>query len=504
MMRAVSGIVLTILIASCATPPETPPAEPFMQQWRDKAEASPGYSPPVHKRQIPLPEVRSQMEATAVKQVDNPPPLPTKKITLKMHKTDITVLLRALARAVDQNLMISGNVRGAISINVSQAPWDQVFLSILDTQGLVYERKGDIIRIITAEDKENRLQQLDKDSAIKLKQRELEQVDPLVTHVVSIQFADPAALKDNLSALLTKGKDAKSHGNIMLDETTHSLIIQASLNDLKRMIALIEEIDRPIPQVQIEAHIVETTTEVARQLGVQWGGVAEGDVWVYPGSNSTGVLGSTLSSEGIDPTSGFAVNFPADLTSGMGFTLGVAAEKIGSSLLAAQLSALQTDGKLNILSSPSITTMDNREALIESGDSVPVQSVEDNDVKIEYRDAVLSLKVTPHIIDGKAIKLTIDTTKDELDFTRTVAGNPTIVTKKATTSIILFDGQTTVIGGLNKETRAEDKSGVPFLEDIPLLGYLFKSRGTRNKMEELLIFITPRILNTRNGLTQHP
>ena len=177
-----------------------------------------------------------------------------------------------------------------------------------------------------------------------------------------------------------------------------------------------------------------------------------------------------------------------------GFSLGYVAEAIGENILAVQLSALQRDGKLNILSNPSITTLDNQQAIIESGKEVPFQTVEDGEVKISFKKAVLSLKVTPHVIDEKTLKLIINTHKDELDFANQVQGHPTIITKNAQTSVILFDGQTTVIGGLNKETSSNSETGVPWLKDIPLLGHLFRSRSNQKDMEEVLIFITPHIL----------
>ena len=153
----------------------------------------------------------------------------------------------------------------------------------------------------------------------------------------------------------------------------------------------------------------------------------------------------------------------------------------------------------SLASSPSITTLENQSAIIESGSKVPIQTVEDGDVEIRYEDAVLKLEVTPYVIDKSNLKLKILTNKDELDFTRTVAGNPTIITKKAETNVILSDGQTTVIGGLSKETASESESGVPWLKDIPGIGFLFRSRGKSSSMEEVLIFITPYILEERPG-----
>jgi type IV pilus assembly protein PilQ len=468
--------------------------QPFFQDWRVRAERSKGYSPSPRKREIVFPE----MEPSAADKVDALlKSLPKNKITLKMHKTDVTVLLRALVRAVDQNIMINESVTGKISINVHQSPWDQVFLSVLKTQGLAYEWEGDIIRVVTPEDKANHLEQLVADSKIKEKERELEMNSPLLTRVVQIDFGDAGKLKENLEKFLSQKDEGTPIGNIMVDEDTNALIIQAMQRDFKQIVSLIEALDKPTPQILIEAHVVEATSETARQLGIQWGGLArDGNAWIYPGANSSGVIGENVS-PGIDPTSGMAINFPSNLTNEtntLGLTLGFALQEVGSQILAVQLSALETEGKLNILSSPSITTLDNQSAFIEAGDEVPFQTVENGEVKIEYKKAVLSLQVTPHVIEGETLKLKVVTSKDELDFTREVLGNPTIVTKKAETNVILFDGQTMVIGGLKKDTKSDQESGVPGLKNIPLLGHLFKGTQKTHKMEEVLIFITPHIL----------
>ena len=159
----------------------------------------------------------------------------------------------------------------------------------------------------------------------------------------------------------------------------------------------------------------------------------------------------------------------------------------------------QEEGKLNILSKPSITTMDHHKATIESGKEVPFQTVEDGEIKIEFKKAVIKLEVTPHVVNNKIVRLEILTHKDELDWTKTVGGNPTIITKNAETKVNLYDGQTTVIGGLNKEKILENESGIPWLKDVPGLGMLFKSQGDSADMEELLIFITPHILKEKNS-----
>ncbi|MGB5749695.1 MAG: type II and III secretion system protein, partial [Desulfobacterales bacterium] len=142
-------------------------------------------------------------------------------------------------------------------------------------------------------------------------------------------------------------------------------------------------------------------------------------------------------------------------------------------------------------------TLDNQTAFVESGADIPYQSVEDGEVKVEYKKAVLRLEVIPHVIDGDTLKLEVIVNKDEPDFSRTVGNNPTILTKKAETKVIQNDGQTIVIGGLSKESSFRNDTGTPFLEDIPGLGYLFKRKGSADQMEELIIFITPHILKPR-------
>jgi type IV pilus assembly protein PilQ len=418
---------------------------------------------------------------------------------MRMHQTDVTVLLRALTRAVGLNLIVNENVKGTVNIDLKEASWDQAFLSILNTQGLSYVWDGDIIRIVTQADINRELERMTIEQKIKSQKKDGELVEPLITQVVEVEFSDAKKLKESLTMFLSEKEEGQPIGSVMVDEHTNSLIIQAIYSDLERMLPLILELDKPTPQVLIEAHIVEAAKGVSMELGVQWGGLYNsGDLWITPGANSSGVLGNTLSDGGIDPTSGPVSNFPTD-TVVPGLTLGLALEDVGGSILAAQLSALQAEGKVNILSSPSITTLDNQEAVIESGDEVPYQTVVDDEVNVEYKDAVLSLVVTPHVIGDNILKLNIKTKKDELDFTNAVRGQPAIRTKRASTNVLLYDGQTTVIAGLSKENSEKQDTGVPWLKDIPILGYLFKGKENSDSLEELLIFITPHILGERFG-----
>ena len=491
----VFALLLSLVFSGCAGKKSTK-KDPFFEKWKAMAEKSKGHSPASKTRIIDLPERIKEVEALEEEAKAKPErPLPTQKVSLRMYKSNIIAILRALARAANQNLLISSNVKGQISINIQDTSWDQVFRGILRTHGLTYTWEGDIIRVMTTEDMEQDL----KIDAIQEKRKAhkitIKRVEPLLTRVININFADANELKKNLKEFLTKDKEGKSRGSVMVDEHTNSLIIQAIRDDIAKMISLIEKLDRPTLQILIEANIVEATRDTAQELGIQWGGLYHaGDYWITPGANTGGVMGSSLST-GIDPTSGMAVNFPADLSAGTGLTLGVVSEKIGSHLLNIQLSALQKDGKLNILSSPSITTLDNQMAFTENGERVPyVATDKEGNREVRFEDAVLRLEITPHVIDDKNLKMKILVKKDEVDTTRTVEGNPFIIKKHTETNLIVKDSETIVISGLTKSIKSDSDSGVPGLKDVPILGWLFKKKGKSDKMEEVLIFITPHIL----------
>ena len=467
--------------------------DPFYEQWRVKAEEAKGNSPveppPIDEEPF---EIVSQ-DPSVKETLEVPRPLPDRKISMKMNNIDVAVLLRALARAANQNIILNEKVTGKININIHEAPWDEVFLGILQTHGLSYAWQGKIIRIMTTED-------MDADLLAKARKRELKLAQPPLTRIVAVKFADAEKLKLNLERFVSADRNGEPTGSILVDEHTNSLIVQAIKNDMDKILAVVKKLDRPTPQVLIEAYIVEANKDVARELGIQWGGVYKGksgDKNIILSGNQ-GITNPGGVDDAPDVTAGSVVDLPAlAIGSFNPTTLGLIYTRVGEYLLSAQLSALQDQGKLHILSSPSITTQDNRIAFIESGEDIPYQTVEDGEVKVEYKDAVLRLEVTPNVIDGNTLKLDIKVKKEEADFTRTVLGNPTIITKKAETNVIQNDGETIVIGGLSQETERRLQTGTPFLEDIPGLGYLFKRKSSADELEELLIFITPHILKSK-------
>ena len=313
-----------------------------------------------------------------------------------------------------------------------------------------------------------------------------------------------------LQSFLSTDADGKQRGWIGADPETNSLIITASKNDLDKIMDMIAKMDIPTDQILIKANIVETTKNTARNLGIQWGGVfgqkvGNQSLYINPGGTggSTVPPGSALSG-GYAPTSGmtgiggqgFGVNFPAASLGGGTASLGLLFGTIGANILDVQLSALQKDGKLNILSSPSLVTLDNQTASTENGDEVPITTPGAVGVPptVTWKKAGLRLEITPHVIDGKNIKMTILVKKDELDFSRQVQGNPVIIQKETKTDLVVSDGETIVISGLTKQKKDNSINGVPWLKEVPVLGWLFKGEEKSELMEEVLIFITPNIM----------
>ena len=497
-------VIAGVLVFGCAGTKEVK-KDPFFEKWNLKAKESVGTSPVARVRSLKIPD-----EPGAAVAKKEHKALPTMRVTLVMRDTDISVALRTLARAARQNILIKSEVQGKISVDFRKVRWDQAFLSIMRSKMLTYVWDGDIIRITTAADLQNDLA-LEKIERERREQQIMKsRLSPLLPMVVPVNYADPGKLKENLEGFLTRDDKGAPYGSIRVDEHTNSLVLQATRSDLERIIPMVGEIDKPTPQIRIEANIVETTKETARELGIQWGGIygnttGGNSYYITPGG-SAGTAGTSPTSGGYTPVygdvgisgHGMGVNFPASsaaaTAAGGAASLGLMFGKIGGSILEMQLTALQSDGKLNILSSPSITTLDNQMAFTENGERVPFVSYSDGDQEVSWEDAVLHLEITPHVIDGENLKMKILIKKDEVDTSRNVAGNPYIIKKQTDTTLIVKDGETIVISGLSKQRTSGSDSGIPGLKDVPALGYLFKGDSRAETMEEVLIFITPHIL----------
>ncbi len=499
---------------------------PGFEKWEKLARTSKGFSPsPVENNALVESNAAIANSANGTKSGTaglQLRPLPTQKVSLKMRDADVKSILRALAVSTGVNLLVPDDVKGTTSIDFTEVPWNQAFLSLLKSYGLSYVWQGDILRVLTLDDMEQSL----KAEAV---QRKLEAESPLTTVVVPINYADAKGLQGNLQKLLQDEGAKSSRGSVLVDNYSNSLIIHATPDDAKKMLSVIKSIDRPTGQILIRANIVETTREEARDLGIQWGGIlmtnANGNnkIWVTPGGSAGNVLSSGSSSSSsssstsgggtvtpsFTPTSGatgisqqgYGVNFPVPqstiLNNGIG-SLGFLYGSLTGNILDAQLQALQTEGKVNIISSPSITTLDNQKAFTQSGTRVPYVtytfSGSSTTPTVNFVDAALKLEITPHIINGGNLKMSVVINKDDVDTSREVQGNPFILQKQTETTLIVKNGETVVISGLTSQNLSSTVNGVPFLKDIPFLGWLFKGQHKDNTMNQVLIFITPYIL----------
>ena len=517
-----AAVLLGAWLAAGCSGGTTLKKEPFFEKWQTMEETSRGHSPTGRPQTSDVRDVIAKIGPgeTAVKPAAAIRQLPKNEVSLKMRQADVKAVLRSLALAAGLNILVKNEVKGEISVDFRAVPWDQAFTSILRNQGLTYEPKpwdGGIIRVMSLEDQDRDL----KRRTLEMNTKWME--DPLPPVVIPIEYGDPKKIMDNLKDMLTKDKDGKPKGAIKVDEHSNSLIISAIRQDLEEMLPIIEKIDKPTHQILIKANIVEATKDTARNLGVQWGGmygrrVGRDTLYVTPGGTTAGTATGAAGTTGVGPYSpfagaytptaegdkgiagqGYGVNMPAAaIGTAVPGSLGLIFGTIGGNVLELQLSALQQDNKINILSSPSITTLDNQTAYTENGERVPYVSTATSTTGItqdvKFEDAVLRLEIKPHVIGEKNLKMDILVKKNEVDNTRNVLGNPYIIKKETKTTLIVQDGETIVISGLTKQRTGGTESGIPWLKSIPGLGWLFKTLGTSESMEEVLIFITPTIL----------
>jgi type IV pilus assembly protein PilQ len=504
-----------VLTLGCSShkQPEAANVEDMAETWKAMEKQSQGHSPrgsfslaePPHV--IDKPETgQEQHEAMAAK-------LPTSRISLRMHNADIMAVLQALSRAAGKSVVLSPGVTGTVNLNIVERPWDEVFNGILSSNNLTYSFDGETIRVMSLADLKSTIElESARKSAVNIRRMRSKE-EPLTTSVAKVRFADAKLIKPTLEKTLAKDKDGKTLGSVEVDELTNSLIIQSVDTDVSKVTRLLTKLDAPRAQIKLKAHIVETTKETARDLGILWGGGYSGTV---RSGNKLGVFGgnsltSTTTSSGTTNTTSkatvgtgslgaLALGFPSDkiVSSSSGMALGLSFGKTGGNILETQLQALAQENKLNIISSPSIATMDNQKAYTESGERVPYQSVTGTGTEatytVNFQDAVLRLEITPHIIDDEFIKLTILVQKDEVDSSRTVSGNPYIVKKKTETTLIARNGETVVISGLSKLRKQLNEAGVPGLMDVPGLGWLAKTQSKDDLKDEFMIFITPTVL----------
>ena len=471
-----------LFLAGCAGSAEKKET-PFAEKWTKKAEQSKAHSPPPKKREMT--EMTEVLDEEAQVPTAGPKKaLPEQKVTLQLREASVPAVLRAMAKAADQNLLVNETVGGSMSVNIKKVPWDQAFKGILKSRGLTYNWEGDILRIKSMADLKQELEMSSLQQQVSRQKAAARTAGPPVQQIIKINYADAEKMSKLLTRFLGQGEKEKALGHIAVDKDTNSLVVQASRNELKRIKGLLRHLDKPRSQILIEANIVEANQETAKELGMRW----SGRYITSSGSfDDFGVAGEPRQPE-------------ESFIGSDGISLEAVAGRIGGNVLYAHLQALQKDNKLNILSSPSITTMDNQMAFTEHGEKVPYETTDDEgDTDVEFEEAVLRLEVIPHIIDDTHMKMEIKVKKDQVDFTQTVEGNPLIRTKQTETNLVVRDGETIVISGLSKQTTTGRDEGLPWVKDLPGMGWLFKGSEKSEEMEEFMIFITPTILGIKSS-----
>jgi type IV pilus assembly protein PilQ len=418
-------------------------------------------------------------------------------VSMEFQNAELRSVLRTFAAISGLNLVIDPQVAGTVDVALVDVPWDQAFAVILRANRLGYEVDGTIVRIaplatLAAEDEDRRAH---------AEQRAL--AGELVVLTRALGYARAAELAELVTRTVLSPR-----GQVQIDGRTNTLIVADLQERVDAVQALIDELDRPEPQVQIQARIVQASQDYLRELGVQWGVAGRvapeiGNTAALAFPNRGGISGRVGGAQGpaaagADPraaeteSSGTAVDLgAASPTAALGVALGAID---GSLNLDVVLSAAESDGHVRILSNPRITTQNNVEAVITQGDQIPIQTVANNTVTVTFRDAALRLAVTPQITTADTVIMRIEIGNDYADFAREVNGVPPIVTQSASTTVQVADGATTVIAGIYESARTRANRRVPGIHRVPILGWFFRSRAERRRTDELLIFLTPRIV----------
>jgi len=428
------------------------------------------------------------------------------RISMDFKDADLTNVFRIIAEVSNLNIITTDEVKGKVSIRLINVPWDQALDIVLRSKGLGATQEGNVLRIAPIAS----LQKEEQERLNAQKQIELAKVEA-ISREEEARVAKDAVFDtipvsySKASELLAKIKpQASKYGKLDSDDRTNVLIIRDLPENIRKMRELVARLDTATPQVLIEARIVEVDTTFTRELGVQWGGTYRTGTSTQFGvggvTDSVGapVVGGAINTGNTPPFSpgaplpNYAVNLPAAVGQGVGggIMFGILRDNLRLDL---SLTALEAAGKLKIVSSPKVVTVDNKEANIEQGTQIPYSTVSASGTNTQFVDATLSLKVTPHITPDGRVSMKLEAKNDSPGDVG-ANGQPAINKKKATTEVLIGDGETTVIGGILQITRQESQSGLPWLSKIPVFGYLFRKDTNTARNRELLIFITPKIM----------
>jgi type IV pilus assembly protein PilQ len=452
-------------------PPATPPAE---SPWTTTPAALAEQAAPPSTVTIGAREVESQEHRFT-----------GEPISLELKDADVKDVLRTFAKITGLNVVVDPDVTGSVTVQLENVPWDQCLDIILRINRLDAAVENNVLRVAKLE----RLTQ-EKQNIAQFKKEE-EAAKPMRTVTKKTSYAKAATVA---GLLRSQNFILSDRGSVIVDDRTNQLIIRDSSDRIDGILNLIDSLDEANPQVIIEARIVETTRNFSRKLGLSWGfsgvndaahGNTTGLRFPYSGTAEGGV-----GAGGYAPKTGLGQEVPGGV---IGLTF---ADILDAFNLDFTLAAAESNGLAKIVSSPKVTTQNNEKASIQSGVQLPIQTVANNTVTVQYIDATLQLNVTPQITAEGTVMLDITIQKREPLAGVAVTGgtNVPLSTRDAKTKVLVRDGGTTVIGGIYTLTDNDARDSVPGLGKIPILGALFRSKSVSNKHDELLIFITPRIV----------
>lgn len=420
------------------------------------------------------------------------------RLSLNFQSIEVRAVLQLIADFTDLNLIVSDTVTGEVTLRLKNVPWDQALDIILRSKGLAMIKDGNVISVAPAEEVAARA---------KLDQT-IEAQAPLISESIQINYAKA----DDFTKLL-KTKDnslLSERGSVSVDERTNKLLIRDTVKNVDAIVALIQQLDIPVRQVLIESRIVLATNDFSKELGVRFGVTNER----YTNSNYRGVIGGKhsgvsevfIDNENIINGTGttvdynypdlYNVNLPVSTLASSAGAISLALTSLPfGTLLDLELSAAQTEGKSETISSPRVITSDQSEAVIETGTEIPyAEASSSGAATISFKKAVLSLKVTPQITPDDRIIMDLEVTKDSPDFANITAGVPPIKTQAVKTNVLVDNGETIVLGGVYEQTKANNVQRIPFFGDLPIIGFLFRSKFEQDNKSELLIFVTPKLI----------
>ncbi|MEP7151314.1 MAG: type IV pilus secretin PilQ [Nitrospira sp.] len=409
-----------------------------------------------------------------------------RRISLDFQQADISNVLRLIAEVSGFNIVVGEGVKNKVTMKLANVPWDQALEMLLKMNALGMIRQGNIVWVDTLQ---NIAKQQDEEARAKDSKAKAE---PIVTRVFYIRNLNALEVQTSLRQNLSP------RGTMTVSAASNALIISDTESKLEVLRQLLDGVDLEVPQVQIEARIVQADTTYTRSLGVQWGISNVNQLGSSSGTSAfkTGTTGSFGAQ-----VSDFLINLPANpglpSVPGAGFSIG----KTDGAMLDVRLSAGELLGLTKVIAAPKITTLDKRDAKIAQGESIPFQTTSLQGTQTTFVDANLELNVTPQITSrdpkeiGKQILMKVRATRNAVGARSNPAG-PSIDRREATTQVLVRDGETMVIGGVFVDTQSNNVAGIPYLSRIPVLGWLFKNKTENVSKQELLIFLTPTIVRS--------